>query len=479
MNEATYCPEDNKLRLYCGRVPREEYEALRAAGYKPTPKQTCDFVATWSPRAEDAARAMLDEGDDIGDEDQGPEDRAADRAERFGGYRDKRRAEAGGHADTFEAGPSAHGYQDARKAERMAARHDRQRGRALTQWDKAEYWQSRTQGVIDHALYNSRPEVRRTRIRRLELELSRIHREDGRWYRHLSNRIAYERQMMAAQGGGAMDVEMVPGGKFRGGLILAVNKSPSTGAVVSVNIHSPNDGKWDYRRRGDSLLVDVTRYGQSAYTAPTPESLAELAKVKKAGKAKTQAANAKAPKLINPTDEDARRLQDIWNKRAKEPSEVLRMTQAQYSARSKGEYASCKPQGIAPSGYEPRSRYGSTIGPGPVLKVRMGPRPGWDNARRVIVLTDKPQKPIPWDTMAEIQDARPTAEKLAPRIGEIAAAVAIYSGHVEGCNAEQRQLIRDAEEAGLLSCISTSQVPWTDRGSAMLRAYREAEAVAS
>lgn len=52
---ATYCPEDNKLRLYCGRVPRDDYVALRSLGFQSTPKQDCDFVAVWTPYREDAA----------------------------------------------------------------------------------------------------------------------------------------------------------------------------------------------------------------------------------------------------------------------------------------------------------------------------------------------------------------------------------------------------------------------------------------
>ena len=102
MQEVTYCPEDNKLRLYVGRVPRDEYERLRSAGFTSTPKQDCDFVTTWTPSREDLAREFLGDGDDIGDEDYAPEERAADRAERFGVYRDKRRTEAGGHADDFD-----------------------------------------------------------------------------------------------------------------------------------------------------------------------------------------------------------------------------------------------------------------------------------------------------------------------------------------------------------------------------------------
>ena len=170
MSEITYCPEDDKLRLYVGRLSRDEYERLRKAGYSSTPKQDCDFVATWTPSREDIAREFLGPGDDIGDEDFGPEERAADRAERFGDYLDKRRDEAGGHADDFDSGPSAFGHQNRQRAERQAARHDRHRGRALSQWSKAEYWQTRTAGVISHALHKSNPGVRRGRILTIEKE---------------------------------------------------------------------------------------------------------------------------------------------------------------------------------------------------------------------------------------------------------------------------------------------------------------------
>ena len=77
---ATYCPEDNKLRLYVGRVPRPEYDALRAEGWTSTPKQGCDFVAHWTPERRDTAIAYGDGF--IGDEDQSPAG-SADLATRF------------------------------------------------------------------------------------------------------------------------------------------------------------------------------------------------------------------------------------------------------------------------------------------------------------------------------------------------------------------------------------------------------------
>ena len=116
MNRATYTPEDNKLRLYIGRVPRDEYLALRKAGWTSTPKQDCDFVSTWRVTREKTAIEYADNGI-IEDEDYSTEDRAADRAERFAGYREKRRSDAGEYANEYDNGPNVHGYQNKGKAD--------------------------------------------------------------------------------------------------------------------------------------------------------------------------------------------------------------------------------------------------------------------------------------------------------------------------------------------------------------------------
>ena len=136
IGSATYCPEDNKLRLYVGRVPRDEYDALRSEGWTSTPKQNCDFVATWTPAREDTA--LCYSGGVLDDEDQSPEDRAADRAERFSGYRDKREGEALQLAENYDSGPAVHGYQSQALAERRAKRPDMVAGKAVNQWEKAE-----------------------------------------------------------------------------------------------------------------------------------------------------------------------------------------------------------------------------------------------------------------------------------------------------------------------------------------------------
>ncbi|KKM27171.1 hypothetical protein LCGC14_1577450, partial [marine sediment metagenome] len=166
--EATYSPEDNKLRLYAdGRLDNETYAEVRAAGFRWAPKQELFVAPSWTPEREDLLLELCGE---IGDEETSLADRSADRAERFAGYREKRRHEAHGHADTFDAGPGVYGHQNRRRAERAAGRHDRQRGHAVSQWSKAEYWQTRTAGVISHALYKLKPHVRRGRIKKLEAE---------------------------------------------------------------------------------------------------------------------------------------------------------------------------------------------------------------------------------------------------------------------------------------------------------------------
>lgn len=167
-HRATYSPEDNKLRFYPDwDDPAFDKEDAKAVGYRWASKQECYVCPRWTPQAEDFA---LDFVEQIEDEDYSPLERAADRAERFEGYRGKRFEEATGHADTFDNGPSVFGNQSQARADRQARRHDRHRSRAVSQWSKADYWQQRTAGVISHALHKAHPRVRRGRILTLEAE---------------------------------------------------------------------------------------------------------------------------------------------------------------------------------------------------------------------------------------------------------------------------------------------------------------------
>ena len=442
-NRATYCPESNTLHLYVGRVPREEYLALKAEGWRSTPKQSeaggGEFAATWTPARRDTCVSYAGI---IEDEDQGPEERAADRAERFSGYLDKRLDEATGHADRYDAGPSAHGYQSKARAVRAADRHDRIATKATDAWSKAEYWQQRTAGVIANALYKSTPAVRMGRIKELETELRRFERSPSHypnWIEHAKLRLAYENQMLEAVGGRASLVEMEAGGWIGSHQIQKVNKSNASGNVVSVEIQYMSDCNQYGRPWSDGkgsrllkMLYNVERLKASVYRAPTPEEKAAFLEAQKVAKKERAATAPKAPPLINPTVEDAERLQAALNAHALadhcarhlkaygrdyadqfKPSTVCLAEQAYYSARSKGSYASAETRGVMGNAeleqaisycnYKPVSQ-GVKF-----CEVRTTRGDGSDyGARRVIVLTDKPQKPLPKEVWEPI--AAPTTE---------------------------------------------------------------------
>jgi len=537
--EATYCPEDNKLRLYVGRVPREEYLKLRAEGWTALPKQRetggGDFAAIWTPARRDTA---LEYAGFIGDEDKGPEERAADRAERFSGYRDKRTVEACGHADRYETGPSAHGFQSQARAERAAARHDRIATRAGDSWSKAEYWTRRTAGVIGHALYKSTPGVRMGRIKIIEADLRRIEKQraenaaffeswrdistmtdatqqnafakrlasscygrmdythprtgktgslwefirddaadritgaeaaalylaahadpkkpewnetrSGEWVAHYNLRLAYENQMCEAAGGRAALVEMVPGGFVGSYQIRKVCKSPVTGLVVSVEVmgthtgYTKESGYTERATRPAPVLFNIERLTAEAYRPPTAEELTAFKAAMKAEKA----AKPKAikPPLINPTDADAERLQAVWNERERaayaasmerqygasmvasclkdwKPSTVCRITQAAYSANSKGSYARAETKEICWHGvikprqyfhsYEKQAKDNAERGP-VVCELRTTSSDGHTyGAKRVIVLTDKAQKTFPAEIWQQFKPAESVIKSLS------------------------------------------------------------------
>lgn len=574
---ATYCPEDNKLRLYVGRVPRPEYEALRAEGWTATPKQDCNFVAHWTPERRDTALAYGDGF--IGDEDQSPTERAADRAERFGDYRDKRTDEATGHADRYDAGPSAHGFQSQVRAERSAARHDRIADRAGDAWSKAEYWTRRTSGVISHALHVSAPDVRMGRIKILETEIRKAekyraeyvesrarwidcaaiadaaeqtkqatllassesgcynykhprpdqvknshirasgsslwtllemhggeygepitgaeacgiylatHAEikgEGDWLTHYRLRLAYETQMMEAQGGRAGIVEMIPGGWITGGRrlsdeerqIVKVNKSPITGRVVSVLVrdnHASTHNHYgnpypDGVAKVLSHTVEIERASADCYRAPTPEELIAFEAANKARKA--AAPKVETIPLVNPTDADAERIQAIWNAASngnrftssddKGPPKVARLTQAQYSAASKGSYGRCETVEITGGGFQFDNGGCMRCPDCPVVaKVRT-----W--GYRLVVLTDKPQKAFAGNVW---HDPRPAILKeLADNFPSLEAAVC--AGYHDRTK-EQNAIFDKAWIVGIVYCISTSQNGWSQTGHKWAQQQRE------
>lgn len=169
----TYSPEDDKLRIYPAyRLPRDEYDQLKSAGFSWAPKQEC-FYAVWTPRREDVALLFADE---IEDEDKSLVDRAEERADRFSDYSDNRRrdyeqAKSGvaAIADNIPFGqPILVGHHSEKHARKHAEKIENGMRRAVKMWETSEYWKSRAAGALAHAKYKERPDVRHRRIKGLE-----------------------------------------------------------------------------------------------------------------------------------------------------------------------------------------------------------------------------------------------------------------------------------------------------------------------
>ena len=531
-HRATYCPEDNKLRLYPDwSDPEFDKEEAKAVGYRWASKQECYVCPRWTIAANDYA---LDFVDVIEDENYSPAERAADRAERFEGYRDNRRRDAHGHADRFEGSDAAIGHQNARRANRAARRRDRAGVLAGSQWSKAEYWQQRTRGVIDHAIGRESPEKRRRRIKKLETaqrhtmksqneaakrmaDFAKLAEMEGndvllplsddgyavpgemnlagklayllcgqsssytriphptdeaaneyaaglhsegvwslwdlltdehyghgenrrefqrltpgevarayldtftdpmaadsyrtRWAEHYERRLEYERAMLANEGGSATDIEFEVGGHVGSHQIHRVNKSNASGKVVSLGLwgaHPWRKGKDGAPEMGVRAVNIESMGADIDYKPPTDEDRAKLKAFKAEQRKTAKETGPVKPKLLNPTPDEAERIQKILNSKRRTisyqdatPPTVETMTQKVYSANSKGTYRKCEAVGITEKlEISNPSYYGGTNQPGQVVVFRIRMHSG-----RVIVLEDKKQHELPWAKCDEVRAA--------------------------------------------------------------------------
>lgn len=480
--DATYSPEDNKLRLYATyRLDTETYERIKAVGFRWAPKQELFVAPAWSPAREDV---LLDLCGEIADEDISPEERAADRVERFSGYRDKRRGEAGAHADTFESSPSVFGNQSQERAERAAKRSDRQRVKAVTQWSKAEYWQTRTAGVIANALHKASARVRRGRILKLEAEARRSS-ICPRWKQHIEMRLIYENAMLDADGGSAANADIIPGGWIRKYQVGKVNRSNATGRVTSVSVFTA-----DPQFKGEGVApmklqqISVERLPFDSYRSPTVEELkayeADEKERKTAAKAKAKA--NPAPKLINPTPEEARKLQGFLNARAGEGkhAEPINSTQKAYSSQT-GNYGKCETVFIGEKTEIYAKHWsGKRRQRVKIFKVRIY-RNGF-NADRVVILTDKPQKKFPWKLIEKAKSECPSEESTGAAFVELFNKRESwgydFGGLPENEQATAQQTRLDAAYLGWVNAQCFNQCDLTDKGHEVLERLRTLETVA-
>jgi phospholipid N-methyltransferase len=173
-HDATYSPDDNKLRIYPAyRLDRDDYARLKRAGYKWAPKQELFVAPMWTPQREDIAIEFCGE---IGDEDTSLVDRAEERAERFENYSEKRLADAraakktvSAIADNIPLGqPILVGHHSEKHARKDAQRIENGMRKAIKMWETSKYWEQRASGALRHAKYKERPDVRARRIKKIE-----------------------------------------------------------------------------------------------------------------------------------------------------------------------------------------------------------------------------------------------------------------------------------------------------------------------
>lgn len=138
-------------------------------------------------------------------------------------------------------------------------------------------------------------------------------------------------------------------------------------------------------------------------------------------KPRRTSAKPDAVPLINPSREQAEQLQTVWNLRMElacqgqrhvvaKTGDVYSTTQAHYSANSKGDYASLKTIEIAADGRPVRMEWRKMerVRSGePVARIRISTKGAtFHKPDSVVVITDKPSKPLPIDLDALEADLR-------------------------------------------------------------------------
>jgi hypothetical protein len=181
--DASYSPEDNKIRLRSvARLPKELYDRVKAAGFHWAPRQELFVAPMWTPERADLAFELCG---DIGDEDTSLVERAEERAERFEGYQEKRADDAeraheavAAIADNIPLGqPILVGHHSERHARKDAERIKSGMRKAIKLWETSKYWERRAAGALRLAKYKEDPGVRHRRIKGLEADLRKHEKE--------------------------------------------------------------------------------------------------------------------------------------------------------------------------------------------------------------------------------------------------------------------------------------------------------------
>lgn len=173
---ATYSPEDNKLRLYADiRLDNDDWQLMKKAGWKWAPKQEL-FFAYWSVGNEDF---MLRLAGDILPEEMTMVERAEAKADRLLLLAQKRSDQCLGYQQAANDlmfridnnQPILGGHYSQRKAEKTKKQIDRNIEKAHETSSAVSYWVWRAKGVIGHADYKNNTRTIYNRIKTLSKDL--------------------------------------------------------------------------------------------------------------------------------------------------------------------------------------------------------------------------------------------------------------------------------------------------------------------
>lgn len=478
---ATYSAEDNKLRIYFeSRISDEEYNEVRKLGFKWAPKQGLS-VATWTPHREDLclkfAGEITPEGTTLIERAEAKAARLDDLATKRASQAVSFEAAARQISERFAYGqPILVGHHSERKARKDKERMESAQDKASQAASAVDYWNYRAEGVERHANRLNRDDVRARRIKKLLADLrdkqrtiidhfktlkrwekvSNIEDEaefkkmveflagdyrsgangywsdlrDGkishcdvcdltterlvkintsgyweRWVSHLLNRLAFERSQLGSTA------------RFEGDL---------TPVILQAFAREHGTEKPKAKKDGEQWTISSTapfpfHLGEGDTVTQTGEAWRDMMQafgyevvIKEKREGKKQVCS-----LINPTNEDAQKLQELWNiygsmGKYGGVSDIKEVTQSHYSERSKGDYSPYNSITLSQKGLHLRPRFNKDSELVPVCRVRSGGGTGGlYGADAVIVLTDKPQKPLPLDLDALIVEAKELAKEKA------------------------------------------------------------------
>lgn len=483
---ATYSPEDNKIRIYASsRLDPETYARVKEAGFKWAPRQELFVAPKWTPAREDLAVELA--GEIEAEEMTLAERAAvkAERLDELA-HKQHRQANAFARradelSQAFYGGqPILVGHHSERQARKTQERMHSASTAAVKAEKAANYWLGRASDVEHFANMKGDPRVRANRIKTLLVELRDLQRRinaayaalaiweklktdeqirhalanmnaretwsnydlyhkvhEGeiapadarqlcingasraaygptrrRWIEHVLNRLAFERSMLGDVP--RYDGELTPviiqaftrehGAESPKctatdpGYFQLESPVPLPAHIASETVLVLNDDGWR------DLMQAV------GYTVPGK-------------KARRVSAKPEGMPLVNPSREQAERLQTIWNLRmaascrgkghTAKSAEVYSTTQATYSANSKGDYAPFKTVEIAADGSRIRTEWQKHVrvrSGEPVARIRVSTIGGeFYKPDAVVVLSDKPSKPLPIDLDTLEAEARRAA----------------------------------------------------------------------